>query len=522
MSAAQNKSKHNSDGFDIGKTNSKNSKKTDSSKKTARIAIITVAAVAVLFLGSLFVNSDYFRQNFAAVKIDNVKYSITDFNYYYENVYMQYYQAVSGTGDLGSAMLPDRETSLKNQIYDQETGETWAEFFEQMAFEQMKADNKIYLEIQDAGYQLPADEVSKLDTDIENMKTMGYASGYTKFDDYLKAAYGKSMDEATYRKNAVRTTLISSYTNYKRESFVYTPDQIEAYYNENKDIFDTFTYRYFLVNGPEVNEADYADTAAYDTAKAASVEEAGVKAGEIAAKITDEQSFIDAAREYDPETYKEDSASERVYKGELLGSIYGDWLRDESRQSGDVTTVKMTNGYYVVFFKSRDNNHYPTVNIQQILVKPEAVDKTQYPEEADSAAYNTAVETAKKAAEDTANKIYQEWLDGGATQDKLTELITSHSTEISAADSKLNENVYKGQMPVDVNSWIYDTARKPGDHTVIYGEPNGYYILSFIGPGKQYSDTLSDTKKRDKDLTAWRDALTGGEPKATWLMTLTK
>ncbi len=522
MSAAQKNTKRNSDGFNIEKSSNKKGKKTDSAKMTARVAIITVAAIAVLFAGSTFINSNYFRQNFAAVTIDNVKYSITDFNYYYENVYMQYYQAMSGTGDLGSSMLPDQNSSLKSQIYDETTGETWSDFFEEMAFEQMKADNKIYLEATKAGYQLPEDEKSQMDDDIAQMKAMGYAYGYAKFDDYLKSAYGNSMNEAAYKKNTERSYLISSYTNYMHDSYEYTQDVIESYYDENKDTFDTFTYRYFLVVGAEVNEEDYPDTTAYDAAKAAAVEEAGVKAKEYAAKITDEQSFIDAAREYDPETYKEDSASERVYKGELLGSTYGDWLRDPSRKLGDVTAIESSNGYYVVFFETRDDNHYTTVNIQQIQVQPDTIDQTQYPEDDNDAAYNAAVEAAKKTAEDTANKIHQEWLDGGATQEKFTELITAHSAEIVVDNSKLNENVYREQMPAEITSWIYDTARKPGDHTVVYNEATGYYIISFIGPGKQYSDLLSETKKRDKDLQAWKDALTGGEPKATWLMTLTK
>lgn len=522
MSAAQNKSKPNSDGFDIGKSRSGSSKYTDSAKRTARIALVTTIVVAVLYVASLFINSNYFRQNFTAVTIDNVKYSVTDFNYYYQNIYMQYYQAVSGTGDLGAAMLPDQNSPLKSQIYDPETGETWSEFFQKMAFEQMKADNKIYVEAQNAGYQLSDEEMTKLNADMDGMITSAYMNGYTKVADYLKAAYGKAMDEETYRKNAERTYLINSYTDHVHDSFNYSQDEIEAYYIENQNVFDTFTYRYFLVSGEKVVESDYADTAAYDAAKEAAVEVAGVKAKEYAAKITDDQSFIAAAREYDPETYKDDSASQRIYKGELLGSTYGEWLRDPSRQNGDVTAIKSTTGYYVVFFESRDDNHYQTVNIQQVLVKPETIDKTQYTEDDGDAAYNAAVDTAKKTAEEMANKIYQEWLDGGATQDKLTELMTTYSADISVDDSKLNENVYKSQLPAEVNAWIYDSARKPDDHAVIYSDPMGYYIINFVGPGEQYSDTLSDAKKRDKDLQAWKDSLTGGELKTTWLMALSK
>lgn len=524
MSAAQDKKKPKSDGFDIGKSNAGKSKTDGSANKTARIAIITTAAIAVLFFGSLFINSNYFMRNFAAVKIDNVKYTVTDFNYYFEYVYMQYYNAVSSMGDMGSSMLPDTANgTLKSQIYDETTGQTWSDFFGDLALEQMKTDNKIYVEATKAGYQLTDDDKTRMEADIESLKTGAVANGYTSLNDYLKLVYGKSMDEATYRKEVERSYLITSYTNYMQESFTYTPEALETYYNENKDTFDTFTYRYFMVTAATVNESDYPDDdAAYQAAKAEAIAAAGVTANAFAAKITDEQTFIEAAREYDPETNKEDSATQRVYKGDLLGSTYGEWLRDASRQYGDVTTIESNNGYYVVFYGSRDNNHYKTVNIQQILVKPETIDKTLYESDTDTTNYDDAVAKAKQTAEETANKIYQEWLDGGATQEKLTELTTTYAAQISAADSVLTENVYKNQMPEAVNSWIYDTARKAGDHAVIYSEAMGYYIIDFVDQGGQYSDTLAETKQRETDLKTWQESLTGGEAKTTWLMTLTK
>jgi hypothetical protein len=523
MSAAQKKTKRNSDGFDTGKSMKKKKGNKDvTPNKTARILVITAVVIAVLFLGSVFINSDYFRQNFAAVTIDGEKYSITDFNYYYQNTIIQYNNAVSGMGDFGSSMLPEMNASLKSQVYDESTGETWAEFFEQMALDQMKADNKIYMAAKQANHQLTPDERAEMEKEIENVKSMGYASGYPNFSNYLKAAYGSSMTEAAYKENVERSYLINSYVTFMRDSYMYTPEIIESYYNENKDMFDTFTYRYFLVSAAEVKEEDYPDDASYEAAKAEAIEKAGVQANEYVAKITDEQGFIDVAREYDPEAYKEDDSTQRVYKGELLGANYGDWLRAEERQSGDVTAIEMTAGYYVVMYIARDNNHYPTVNIQQILVKQETVNEADIPEDESGTAYQEAVETAKKTAEDTANTIYKEWLDGGATEEKFTELITSHSLEIDAGNSKLNENIYKNQMPEEVNSWIYDPARKPGDHEIIYVDQTGYYIVNFIGAGEQYSDILSETQKRDKDLQAWKESLTGSEPKLSWLMVLTK
>ncbi len=522
MSAAHKNTKRNADGFDSGKKMKRKGENVDGSKRLARIAGITAIVVVVLFLISLFVGSNFFRKKFTAVSIDNVKYSITDFNYYYENVYIQYYNAMSGAGDFGSSMLPSRDTPLKSQIYNEETGETWSDFFEKMALEQMKEDNKICLEAQKAGYQLTDEIKAEMEAEIENLRSAGYATGYSNFNDYLRMAYGKSMTEETYAKNLERSYLVNAYINHVRDSYEYTPEQIEDYYSENKDKFDTFTYRYFLVSAAEIDEAEYPDSTLYEEAKAEAVKEAGVKAQAYAAKITDAQSFIDAAREYDPATYKDDNASQRVYKGELLGSIYGDWLRAEGRRYGDVSTFEMANGYYVVMFEARDDNHYPTVNVQQIVVQQETVNKENFPEDEDGTAYDEAVATAKKTAKDTADKIHGEWLSGGATQDKLTELMTTYSKEISATDSKLNENVYKNQLPAEVDSWIYDPLRKPGDNDVIYVESVGYYILNFIGSGKQYSDILADTQRRDEDLRTWKESLLVGEPKTTWLMALTK
>lgn len=518
MSAAQNKRK-NSDGFGLG-NNSSNKKKNDTSQGTAKVATITVAVIAVLFLLALFINSNYFRQNFSVVKIDNVKYAITDFNYYYNNMYAQYYNAISGQGEF-SSMLPSKD-SLKSEIYNEETGETWADFFENVAIDQMEADTKIYNEAMNAGYQLTEEDKTNLESDLSNMELSGISNGYPTFNDFLKVYYGKSMTEAEYRENLERSYLISSYTNYIRDSFSYTPDEIETYYSENKDTFDTFTYRYFLVSADEVNESEYEDDAAYEEAKAAAVAAAGEKARAIAADITDEESFIAAARAYNPDTYQEDDSTQRTYKGDLLGSTYGDWLREADRQYGDVSTFESTNGHYVVFYDSRDDNHYLTANVQQILVKPETIDPTLYAEEEDTTAYDKAVADAKKTAEETAEKIYQEWLDGGATEEKMTQLTTDYAAEISVGDSVLNENVFKGQLPNEVNTWIFDDARKPGDHTLVYDETMGYYILNYVGAGEQYSTLLADTKQRDQDLQAWKDGLTGGEPTTTWLMTLTK
>jgi hypothetical protein len=233
--------------------------------------------------------------------------------------------------------------------------------------------------------------------------------------------------------------------------------------------------------------------------------------------------FIEAARDYDPETFAEDDASLRVYQGELLGGTYGDWLRDESRQEGDVSTFRSTAGTYVVYYISRNDNHYATADVRTILCPPETIDPADYTEDETSEAYDTAVETARQAAEDTANKIYgvieasddveQAFID-------QTDLYTG-TAEISSTDSGLFEQVYMDQMPDEVSAWIFDSARKEGDYTLVYSPDMGYYLVYYVSADDQYSDILVDKKMRQKDLQAWKDSLEVAEATTTWLMTLT-
>ena len=517
MSASQDKRKRSAGGSGFGTGKGKKSKK----DKTMMAAIITPIVVAVLFAAALFINSDFLRQNFAAVKVDDTKYSVIDFNYYYENAYAQYYNAMSGAGSFGQDMLPEQNQSLKSQIYDPDTGETWADFFKKMALDQIKEDNKIYRAALAAGFKLPDEQKKKLDDDFNTMKQNALASGYSDFGVYLKSIFGKGMTEAAYLKNAERSYLINAYANNVRDSFKYSAADLESYYKENKDNFDTYTYRYFLVSSADLKETDYPDEAAYNIANAAAVEATVEKANAYASTIKSEQNFIDAARQYDPETNKEDSATLRIYQGNLLGSVYGPWMKDAARKSGEVTTIKTTTGCYVVYYMERSDNHYPTVDMRQILVRPESIDKEQYSGEKNDDAYNAAVAKAKQTAKDTADKIYDEWSKNGFTEDQLTTLTTSYAKEISAEDSKQIKEIFKTQLTKEVNDWLFDPSRKAGDHTQLYNADNGYYIVYFEGQGKQYSDALADKAKRDKDQLAWKDSLTGSEPQTTWLMTMT-
>jgi hypothetical protein len=474
----------------------------------------------VLFAGALFLNSNMSGRIWPPSGSGREN-SITDFNYYFQNLYAQYYSSMSGSAAISQLSAAKTGRVLKSQVYAR-TPADLVRFLQRMTIEQMKEDNKILVEALRVGHELTDEDKAAIEEEMETIRSTGISYGYAELEDYLKAMYGKGMNEKAFRKVLEQAHLVTSYTNYINDTFVYTPEQLEQYYTENKDKLDTFTYRNYHVQAQDPEKADFETTEAYDAAKAAAVDVTEARAAELDAKITDEASFIEAAREYDPEAYAEDDASRKVYQGELLGGTYGEWLRDASRKEGDHTTIRGTNGTYVVYFIGRDDNHYSTVNVRTIVCPPETVNPEDYAEDETTEAYDAAVQAADQAAKETADGILEILDSQGGTEQVFIDQtdLYNGTTQIDSENSGLKEQVYREQLPDEVAAWLFDASRAAGDYALIPTEDGPYYLVFFVSTDDMYSNVLADVKMRQDDLQAWKEALQKSEPQTTWLMTL--
>jgi hypothetical protein len=483
-------------------------------KKTRRIALIITAALLVLFAGALLINSSFIRRNLPAITVGSTKYSAADFNYFYQTSFMDYQTTVyQNMPDFAESMLPNSSKPHKSQIYNEETGETWADFLAEMAISNMKEITVLYEDAVRSNYVLPDDVRQEMDEGIESLRSTVPMYGASSLENYLAQAFGSGMNEAAYRRLVEINYIGDSYSEYKREEFSYTPEQLNEYYDSKTDTLDTFTYRYFLYRADMPDESEFEDDAAYDEASKQAVDAAGVQAADILAGIHSEQDFIDAAAEYDSASYGEDDSTRRVYMGELLGSIYGPWLRDSTRKYGDLTTVESSNGHYLVFFVDRSDNAYPTVDMRQLLINVEAVNSEDYAADETDEAYNAAVEQARTDARTKTETLYSDWEGAEYTDEKLLELIPGNSAD--TAENGLHENVYKTQLDAAVDAWLFDPERKPGDHEFIETD-NAFHLVYYIGQAEIYRDHLADTRKREEDFNAWKDGLGELEAVKRW------
>ncbi len=243
------------------------------------------------------------------------------------------------------------------------------------------------------------------------------------------------------------------------------------------------------------------------------MEEAKAAADEMAAAATSEKAFTDKALELAPESSKQtyenaDATLNADTAYDNVNSLFADWVFDDARKAGDVTTIEDgENGYYVLYFLSTDDNSYSTVNVRHILIAPENDEDSDNDGTPDKAS-----DAADAAAKAKAEQLLADWKAGEATEDSFAKLAADNSTD-NGSDGGLYENVYHNQMVEEFNDWCFDPARKTGD-TDIVKTTYGYHVMYFVGEGESYRKTqiLSDLK--EEAYNEWSEKIVEGKEAA--------
>lgn len=513
------------------KKNEKNLRRAERTRKEQqekrRLRIISISVVivfALLLIGALFVNSKYVRRTLPAITIGGVSFSAAEFDYYYTKAASEYSQYMSQQlGDYASMYLPSSETPHKNQIYDNETGETWADFFTGYATDMISELVKYNNDADQVGFITPEDNVKAVDDEIEYYKMYAQVYGYPSLDSFLQKNFGLNANEQSMRKAMLYSARAAAYGEFKRNSFTYSDAEKTDYYSEKRDSLDSFTYRYFLMKPEDVSSNDYETEEKKEEAVQAAKDEAKALADAIAAEISSEEDFINAAREYDPAQYEEPDSTLKVYPGSWLGSIYGDWLKDEARQNGDVTAIDSTSGVYLVFFIERDNNEYQMPEMRQILIKREAPDETAYESGKDDPLYLAEWEAADSLAKEKAETMVEKFVTGGATEALLLELMEEYTDDTKEGGfyDKISRNQETNKMVPDIEKWLFAPERKYGDYELIRTEEYGYHFVFFMGLGVRFCDYLADRDLRNADYNAWVELLPAVDSVRRWAFMFT-
>lgn len=492
-------------------------------KEAKKVKIYSIAFVAVLVLMIGFAigvgvnrsieSSGVREKNTVAVTIGEHELSSAEFSYYYIDYINNF---ANNYGSYLSYFGLDTSKTLDEQVYDEESGITWADEF----IEEAASSAKSVLALADAaeaeGFTLPEEEQSQVALLSSNLDSYATLYGYSNTNAFLKAQYGNGASKDSYLEYYSRNLLATAYQSAHEDSLTYTDEQIRAADDEDPTQYSSYSFAQYYIATSKYLTGGTTDEDGNTTYTAAERESAVEAAREAIEPLTEASSLDElneaiAAMEINADT--EASATECTdYAKSSINSNFRDWVTDASRKEGDITCVEVAgtatdengeeidtvSGFYVVFYIGENDNKTELVNVRHILVSFDG-------DQQDDGTYSDEV---KEAARTSAEEILSEWQSGDATEESFAELANSNSSDSgSNTNGGLYENVYPGQMVSAFNDWCFDASRKAGD-TGIVETSYGYHVMYFVGTtGQTYRDYQITNDLKDADMNSWTESL---------------
>lgn len=469
------------------------------------LALLVVVAAAVGVNRSI-ANSGSREKNTVALTLGDTTMSNAELSYYFIDTVNSFY---SQNGSYLSLFGLDTGKALDQQVYNEETGETWADYFLSSAEESAKSVYAVCQEAEKNGYELDQDSQDQIDSITSNLSLYASAYGYSKPVDYLKAMYGKGATLEGYQ-NYLRANLTASgYQDSYKDSLTFSADEVSAKDSEDSKVYNSYSYyQYYL------SSSRYLDDEATNEEKAAAAEaDAKTITGADIQSVADFDAAI-AKLEVNADSSAASTAmTDNRYTS--VSSVIADWISDSSRKEGDKTYIASTStstdedgnevttisGYYAVYYIGSTDNQFPLVNVRHILAGFEGGTT-------DDSGNTTYSDEEKAAAKQTAEDLLNEWKQGEATEDSFAALATEKTTDTGSKDNGgLYENVYPGQMVSAFNNWCFDSSRKPGDTGIV--ETNyGYHVMYFVGQSEEtYREYLIKTELETDAYNTWYNTL---------------
>lgn len=485
-------------------------------------AMIAVVIIALAILGIRAVNnSGIIQKNTIAATVGDREMNSVELSYYYNDAINEYYNGWyetynTYTDSYLQAIGLDTTKPLNEQVYDEESGKTWDQYFIETAIENAKSDFALCDLAKAENFQLPESEQTTLNNVMNNLGTYAMLYGYSNADQYVRAMYGYGADEDSYKEYTERRAIADAFMHAHEDSLKYEDADIRAFEKDKSNNYNSYTYASAYLSYTDFREGGTEDDKGNKTYSDAE-NDAAREAMKVAAEQLATATTLDELKEMVGTIKINDESQLAVndYQKVLhttLNAALGDWLAAEERQEGDIEAIPNTstttdengnektviNGYYVAYFTSKTDNTKLMSNVRHLLVKfaggtkNEETGETEYSDE------------EKKAAKDKADGYLKTWKEGKATEDSFIELVKEHSDDTSAADGGLFENIHPDSQYVpNFLNWSIDPERKAGDAEVIETE-YGYHVMYYVGNAEMtYRDFMITNEMRAADQEKW-------------------
>ena len=483
---------------------------------TAIFTIAIIAMVAVVIVTSVF-SSGIIERNTTALTVDGSKVSAVELNYFYIDTVNSF---LNSYGSYANLFGLDTTTALDEQYFDEENGQTWADYFLDMATTSAQRAYALYNDAQANGYTLPDEANESMESNISTMELYASLYGYSDVESYIKAMYGAGSNEKTYRQYMNLQYTAEYYYDDTLASLEYTDEDLRAAEAENYNAYSSYSYNYYYLaasNFYEGGTTDEEGTTTYsDEEKAAGLEKCKETADQLAEAATLEDldaAIADLSINAETEGAATTAIVDRLYSS--VDSKLADWITADEREVGDITCIENTttstaedgtetttvNGYYLVYFAGENDNTFSLVNARHILVGFEGGTT-------DDSGNTTYSDEEKAAALAEAEDLLATFKAGEATEDAFAALANENSDDTgSNTTGGLYEDIYPGQMVTNFNDWVFDASRQSGDTGIVESD-YGYHVMYFSGlSDTTYRDYMITNDLKEADISEWETAL---------------
>ena len=443
----------------------KKEKKPWTKKRIAKLVIAIVAGLLVLALiaGILVLalreNDVYYKKQYTTsdfwsgltkkqVVATMGEYELTNSRlqvFYWMQVYnyVEYY--VQQYGDYAVYYLGlDLEQPLADQIYREDTGMTWEQYFLEDAIYTWHRYQALADEAKKAGYQMPADyqkEFAGLRASLEESAKKG---GFDSVDAMLQTEMGSSVTFDDYYYYMEVYWLGNLYFDDLTSKLSFTDAEMDAFFEKNKEALAQYG-----VTKDSGNLVDFRNIL---------VKPVATKDEDGKSVITDEawQTCLEKAQ----------GILQTWENGDKLEETFAKLASTKSQDSYTASN----GGLYQYIGK----NDMATVDARHILIMPEGGTK-------DEAGKITYSDAEWEACRIKAQDLLDQYLAGEKTADAFGALANEHSQDQNGkvTNGGLYEDIYVGQMVQPFEQWVFDASRKAGD-TGLVKTQYGYHVMYFV------------------------------------------
>ena len=501
------------------------------------VVMVLVVAIVIGVVATPFIAGAISRGTHA-VNIGNRQLSTAQFSYYYYDAISSYYSNFTNTygeyADMYAQLMGGVVSTkpLDEQVYDQESGKTWADHFIEEAKKSAVWTYAIYDEAMAKGFKVSEDTQKFLDSFEDNMSLYAKMYGFSSLSGYLRAFYGEGANLETYKEYYTYNAIASEYASDYLDSLEFDNDDYREHEKDKYNEYSSYTYISYYVKssdyltflklGTETKDENGKTSTTYSDEDKEKALAAAKKDAEALA-ITDNNTLEKlnaaiAALEINKDKKDTEKPTATESKNVLYSALSGNediqkWISATDRKEGDITMIankttgaddkEVINGYYIVILKSVNTNERKLANVRHILVKFTGGKKD---DKTGETIYSDAEKAeAKKKAEDIL-ALYN------ATNKKDEDFAKLAKEKSEDTGSKTNggliEDIYRDAGYVETfTDWALD-KHVPGD-TGIVESPYGYHVMYYKEDGElTYRDFMIDNVLTNEAYEAWEDALT--------------